>query len=290
MISLLLAQIDANNLDIGPPGKVEVRLNAITDTKTGKTARVADIVEAASAAKYVLIGETHDNMDAHIWQSRIIAALSQSGRAVVVGLEMYQRPKQAYLDKWTLGRFSESEFLEQSDWKGQWGFDFALYRPIFSFAKERGLRMVGLNIPRDWVRAVGRGGPDALPPEAKQELPALFLGNTDHKKVFDALTGGHPGMNPNSYAAQVLWDEAMADTAAKFWQHAYTNPQTVMAIVAGNGHVMYRQGIGYRLQRNFGDRNVTIVTVDIPVEQYKSTVSRGLGDFVIGVREPTRSK
>jgi uncharacterized iron-regulated protein len=199
---------------------------------------------------------------------------------------MYQRPKQGLLDQWSAGQLGESEFLDKSDWKGQWGYDFAFYRPIFDTVQRFKLPLIGLNIPRDWVRTVGKGGFDALKPEDRSQLPAdMSLENADHKKVFDSLMGGH-AMSPNTYSAQVLWDEAMADTALKYLAEHKPSSRTVFVVVAGSGHVMYRQGINYRIARRKGGDGITVVMIN---SSEPVTVSNGLADFVLVSPSP-RSK
>lgn len=275
-------QVDPWMLDIGTRGFVAVSPGAIVDTRTSNRASVDDIAQAAAGKRFVLVGEEHDNPDAHIWQAKIIEALHKTGRHVIVGYEMIQRPEQFALDLWTLGKLTEAEFLEKVKWQTSWGFDFALYRPIFDTTRKYGLRNVALNVPRDWVRAVGRGGYDALDAEAKAQVPTLDLSNDNHKKVFDALMGGHPMGSPNVYAAQVLWDEAMADSAVKYLHKTPVSEKTVFVVVAGNGHVMYGQGIGWRLAKRTGEKPLTVVTVS---SDEIRKVTRGAGDFVIGVPE-----
>jgi uncharacterized iron-regulated protein len=111
-------------------------------------------------------------------------------------------------------------------------------------------------------------------------VPPLDLTNANHQKVFNALMGGHPMGSPNVYAAQVLWDEAMADSAVKYMARTPKTDGTVFVVIAGNGHVMYGQGIGWRIAKRTGAEPLTVVTVstDTPVR-----VSRGAGDFVIAV-------
>jgi len=273
-------QVDPWLLDIGARGTVDVSPGVVVDTRTARRASADDIAAAAAGRRFVLVGEEHDNPDAHLWQVKIIEALHKVGRHVIVGYEMIQRPEQFALDLWTLGKLSEPQFLERCKWQTSWGFDYALYRPIFETTRKCGMRNVALNIPRDWVRAVGRGGYDALDADAKAQLPMLDLSNDRHKKVFDTLMGGHPMGSPNVYAAQVLWDEAMADSAVKYLDKTPVSDNTVFVVIAGNGHVMYGQGIGWRLAKRTGDRPLTVVTVS---SDDPRKVSRGAGDFVIGV-------
>lgn len=276
-----LVQVDPWLLDIGRPGTVDIEPGTVVSASTGSRVGLDAIVHAAKQKRFVLIGEEHDNAEAHVWQARIIEALHQAGRDVIVGYEMIQRPEQLALDLWSLGKLTEQDFLDRAKWQTSWGFDFNLYKPIFDVTKKYRLRNVALNVPRDWVRTVGRGGFDALSPEIRAQVPDLDLSNEQHKNVFVALMGGHPPTSPHIYSAQVLWDEAMADSAIKYLDKSYVTSRTVFVVIAGNGHVMYGQGIGWRIAKRTKDDPLTIVTVS-GTERRK--VSAGAGDFIIGVK------
>ncbi|MFI5386399.1 MAG: ChaN family lipoprotein [Fimbriimonadales bacterium] len=277
----LQAQTDPNRLPIGQKGEATVPVGQIYDLNHQRRSTVQDIVEAAKGKRFVYLGENHATTDHQQMEAEVIAALVGSGRHVVVGMEMYQRPKQSWLDQWSNGSVSETDFLEQSDWKGQWGFDFSFYRPVFQVVRDNSLPLIGLNVPRDWVRAVGKQGFAGLPDDAKADLPPnMDLGNKDHRAMFDALIGGggHPmaGME-NMYAAQVLWDEAMSDTAIKYLDKAPKDSKTVFVVIAGSGHVEYKQGINWRVAKRKAGDGITVVMVQ---SNEPATVSRGLGDFV----------
>lgn len=283
MIALLLAnlQVDPYLLEIGTPGRVKVEVNQVVDTRSGQPVSVEAVARAAEGARFVYLGESHNSPAHHQMQADVIEALAAAGHDVVVGFEQFTRPVQGSLNPWTLGWWDEATFIERADWKGQWGFDYGLYRPIFETVKRRKLPMVALNVPRDWVRSVGRGGYAALTAEQKKELPAdLFLGNPNHRSVFTALMGGHPltgAQGENVYSAQVLWDEGMADTALKYLDRMPGGTRATMVVIAGSGHVMYGQGINYRVHRRTGVRGITMTMIDGTEPR---EVSRGLGDFV----------
>ena len=268
-------------LPIGAKGEIRVELNQLTDTRNGKAATIEDVAKAADRYSYVYLGENHATAPHQQLQAEVVAALAARGRRVVIGLEMYTRPKQGWLDQWSAGSLSESDFLEKSDWKGQWGFGFEFYRPIFQVAKDKKLPMVALNVPRDWVREVGRNGLGALTTEQRLQLPPeIFLGNKSHRTVFEALMGGHPmtgTRGENIYSAQVLWDEGMADTAIK-WMERYADDKTVFVVIAGVGHTMYNQGINYRIERRTKKRGIS---VSMGQAKQASQVAKGIGDFVL---------
>lgn len=271
------ASVDPLLLDIGPKGTARVMVGQIVSTSTGSPCTVEDIAAAADGKRFVYLGEEHANGAHQDRQAEIIRALVKHGRKVVVGLEMYQRPKQDWLDRWSKGELDESAFLDGSDWKKQWGFEFRFYRPVFEAVRENHLPLVALNVPRTWVHDVAVGGFTAMKPEDRAQLPAeMPLTNEKHKLVFDSLTGGH-SMSANMYAAQVLWDEAMADSALKWLSAHPTDRSTVFVVIAGSGHVMYKQGINWRVDRRKGGPGITVL---MATSDEARDVAKGVGDFV----------
>ncbi len=280
----LIQAVDPLKLPLGLPGTVSAKPGEIIRTLDGAAVSVDSVAAAADGHRFVYLGESHTTLAHHEMQAAVIDALAKRGRDVIVGFEMFTRPVQNRLNPWTLGWWSEEDFIREADWKGQWGFDFALYRPIFEVIKSRRLRMVALNVPRDWVRRVGRQGPAGLTDAEKAQVPAIDVSIKGHRSVFDALMGGHPPTGPqgeNIYAAQVLWDVGMADSALKYLAENPTTSKTVMVVVAGSGHVMYGQGINYRVWSRTGERGITLTMTesDRPID-----VSRGLGDYVFTAR------
>jgi len=269
-------------LPIGNPGEVRVYPGEIRDLAGRNPVDAEAIAKAADGKGFVFLGEQHATREHQLLEARVVLALVKRGRKVVVGLEMLTRPKQSALDAWVRGS-SVKDFLADGDWKGQWGYDFGFYSPLFHECQVAAVPMVALNVPRDWVRSVGRGGLEGLSADQRQQLPEkIDLTWADHRKVFDALIGGHPVdqvRGDRMYAAQVLWDAGMADTAAKYLAKAPAD--TVFVVVAGAGHVMYRQGINGRLaERGLGTGITVVMTeTDAPI-----SVSAGIADFVFASR------
>lgn len=277
-------------LPIGAPGTVKVSPGQITRLSDGVAVSPSDVAKAARGTRFVYLGELHDQLSHHQMQAAIIEALVKDGRDVIVGFEQFTRPFQDALNPWTLGWWTDEEFIQKADWKANWGMDFALYKPIFDVTKQYKLPMVALNVPRDWVRRVSRGGFNALTPEERATVPTPDLTNKDHRSIFSALMGGHPvagERGENIYTSQVLWDEAMADSAIKYMAARPTSAKTVFVVVAGSGHVMYGQGINYRAWKRTGDRGITVtkMTADEATE-----VARGLGDFVYATKPEASPK
>ena len=229
-------------LPIGDPRRqylLTARPDEIVDTHRRCAVSLAEMTRLLEPATFVLIGEQHDNAQHHQFQAQVIEALVQAGRSVIVGMEMFDRTKQPALNLWTLNRLREAEFIEQSEWRTQWGFDFALYRPIFEVVYRHRLRLVGLNVPRALVRQTARGGWQSILEAERLGIPDPDLSIEAHRKLFYALLGGgHPtGQqgDANFYAAQVVWDTAMADSALRYLERTVPSPRLAFVIWQGTG-------------------------------------------------------
>lgn len=288
-VAAVFAQDDPNLLSIGRAGSLKVQAGKVYETASGKTVDYKRIANLASKVKWVFVGESHDNPWHHEAQAKVIDALVASKRNVVVGFEMFTRPIQPKLLDFSLGWQTDEEFIRESDWKTQWGFDYKLYKPIFDVIRANRLPMVALNVPRDWVRRVGKDGYSALSADERAQVtPDLDLNNTDHRNIFTALMGGHPmtgTRGENIYSAQVLWDTGMADSAIKAMAQRKFDENPVMVIIAGIGHVMYGQGINYRLAKRTGDATLNVVCVEASPS---AQVAKGLGDVIIATESPER--
>jgi uncharacterized iron-regulated protein len=278
-------EVNPLQLKVRRSDSMNVSVNNWFDLNTGQKSSLDSFVTQADTYRFVFLGESHDDPVHHQMQANVIEALAKRGRNVIVGFEMFTRPNQENLNAWTLGKKTEEEFIENANWKKEWGFPFPLYRPIFDVIKAHRIPMVGLNVPRPWVSAVGKGGLAALTAEQQSQIPTVLTNNANHKEVFNGLMGGHPMTGPrgdNIYAAQCLWDEGMADTALKYVTKRYGSPQampknTVFVIVAGMGHGLYKQGINWRIMRRTGMDTLTMINIEGEKPQ---SVSRGLADFV----------
>lgn len=249
-------------------------------TGNGRKVTLQDVVDAAKGVRFVFVGESHDQAPHHAFQAQVVQALVDSGRNVVVGFEMFTRDNQKSLNPWTLGFWDREEFIANAQWKTQWGFDYALYEPVFETVKKNRLPMYALNAPRDWIRQIGRQGAESVTEEQRKWIPPLFVDDQPHKAIFQAMTGGHPMTGPqaaNMYAAMVAWDEAMANSALDAMD-GRLDRSAVMVVVAGSGHMMYDRGINYRIKRRTGEKSLNVICV---TSEGPRQVSRSLADFVL---------
>lgn len=166
---------DPLHLPIGDPARREreapLTLDAITDAKKGDLLTPADLPARLAGVRILLIGESHTSMDSHQIERRVLEELHRAGRKVAIGLEMFPYTEQASLDLWLGGKLSETEFLQQSHWYKNWGYNWNYYREVFLLAGQSQIQMFAINTPREVVSAVRKKGFAGLTEEEKTHIP-----------------------------------------------------------------------------------------------------------------------
>ena len=225
--------------------------------------------------KVVFIGEQHTDFSNHLNQLKIIEAMVKSGKKVAIGMEMFQEPYQKYLDAFIAGKISEKEMLKKTEYFKRWKYNYHLYRPIILYAKKMGLPIVALNIEKEITKKVVREGIDALSSAERNRVPAsIDFSNGRYKEELRRIFSSHQSRTfkdfDEFYYAQLLWDETMAKNIVRFLE---AHPDYTMAVLAGNGHVMFGFGIPDRIKRR-------------GIHRYKITVNSmkpkpGIADYLL---------
>ena len=201
------------------------------------------------------LGEAHDEPRDHFAELAVIEGLARrarvSGRALGIGFEMFQEPYGDALRSYQRGRLDDAGLRKKTHYDDRWGFPYAYYRPVLAYARATGLALKALNAPRELTHAVAENGLSGLTPKQRRQLPDLDLDDTAHRAEFDRLMAHHPGagagLDPEKfYAAQVVWDETMADNAAR-WVAARA-PSRQLVVLAGSAHCS-REAIPARVER-----------------------------------------
>jgi len=253
---------------------------AFIDGRTGKALTYDDVVARMRASEIVLVGEQHDQVPHHALQARVVTSLGDEP-SLAIGLEMVPWSLQAPLERYTKGEIDADGLAGALSWQETWGYDFELYRPIFDAGRKKGARFVALNAPKEVVRAVAKGGVDSLPEGERGEVPDLDLTDDTHKQgIFEIFRNHHPptghgGMEKafeRFYLVQVLWDESMADRAAR----ALDDGAKKVVVLAGNGHVAGYRGIPNRIARRKPTAKIfTIVPITLDEGEDAEAIVKG---------------
>lgn len=206
----------------------------LRDLRGGREVALTEAVPALAEADLVLVGESHGNTAHHGAQLAVIRALHESGDAVCVGLEMFQRSEQGVLDRWVAGGMSEREMEEA--FQRNWSVEWPAYREVFRFCRDRRIPMAGLNVPREITRKVARQGFSSLSPGEAGLLPPISCSvDPEYEAFLRSFTGsdGHQGAFERFCEAQLVWDAGMAAHALDFLR---PRPGTTMVVMTGSVH------------------------------------------------------
>ncbi|MGB3291696.1 MAG: ChaN family lipoprotein, partial [Phormidesmis sp.] len=214
---------------------------------TGEPPAQADVLQAIASAQVVYLAETHTDEADHAAQLAIVQALREQGD-IAIALEMFQRPFQPALEAYLAGRLTEEALVAESEYDTRWGYDWEFYAPILRYAKANQIPLIALNTPAEVTRQVATAGLESLTGELLEYIPPVADINTDDQayrdwisEIFSSHGGaGHSPELDNFFAAQVLWDETMADGIAR---QLAADPDRQVIVLVGEGHIAYDYGI-----------------------------------------------
>jgi uncharacterized iron-regulated protein len=222
---------------------------AVVDLKT--LTNMDQLLEKLTSKRVIFVGESHDRYEDHLNQLAVIEGLHNRGQDLAIGMEFFQQPFQKHLDAYVAGEISEKELLRRSEYFERWRFDYRLYRPILQFARAHRIPLLALNLEKEITRKVGDGGIASLSEEEQSRIPTrIDRDDKDYRQRIKAVFDHHPMEQDTSFEhfleVQLLWDEGMAERAARYLQK---QPEKTLIVLAGSGHLEYGQGIPKRLLR-----------------------------------------
>lgn len=262
----------------GSPERSQAPLQ-LRDGRTGAPLSAPEFTERLRLAQVVYAGERHNSRASHAAQLRVLEQVYALDPAVAVGIEMLPRTLQPQLDSYLDGRFDTADFLAAVDWDHTWGFDFALYQPLFEFCKRHGLPMYALNAPRDLAKAVRQRGVIGLTASERSDLPSGYPWPAPeaHRIAIQHVFARHSFGDEDKrtpeerrtafdrfYAAQLVWDESMAQGVVEILGRPH--PPKRIVVLAGSGHVG-RFAIPARAARRGIKAGLSIGPVDEKTEE-----------------------
>ncbi len=231
-----------------PPSN-EPTVGDIIHLPTGTYVTAEQMLSAATDARVVYVGETHDNPASHRLQLQILTAMAERYPGQVsLGMEMFNTAQQPVLDRWSAGELDEKTFLKESAWHTSWRIDFDYYRDLLLYARNHQIPVIGLNATKELVKAVGETPLEELPAELRDQLPEMNLDDPYQRAMNTAVFADHAAGNKQMerfQKVQTLWDEMMATKVVEELDKREGNHR--MVVLAGGNHVRFGYGIPRRV-------------------------------------------
>ena len=243
-----------------------------------REAAVSQVLGDLRKSRLVLIGEHHTDTSHHAVQLQIIRMLHAAGLDVVIGMEMFSSESQDALNSWVDSRIGQTAF--EKIYYDNWTYPWRLYEDILEYARDEKLPLVGLNVPRGITRQVAHQGFQSLSEDQKEKISHVTcrVDKAYMDYIRKAFGGhGHGDLNFVYFCeAQLVWDTVMAVNALKYLS---ANPQSVMVILAGTGHVR-KQAIPAQI-RDRSDIALRVILPEVPGSIERSTVDSDDADYLV---------
>jgi uncharacterized iron-regulated protein len=273
-------------------------------TGDGRTAAWSELVNAASQADVIVLGENHGHVvglsaAAALWED----VLARSDNAALA-MEFLERDQQAKVNDYLTGIIDEAGFEKAT---GQSGPSYPPgHQAMVDAAKEKHRPVYAANAPRVYVRLARTDGfmrmasltteqkrlfrvPDELPPEGskyRQEFAKVMgQGAQSHgaaAKTDTRTDAEKAAAIEASFRSQSVWDWTMAETVA----NAASAGNTPVCLVVGRFHTDFDGGLVQALRKMRPGVKVVVVSFVDALPPEGATIreeDRGRGDFVVYV-------
>jgi uncharacterized iron-regulated protein len=271
--AVLVAMVIAGTLLLRAQGR-----QTVFDLKHRQNISMADMIADLKEKRIIVVGEHHSNKEHHLAQLAVIQSLHEAGMRMAVGLEMFRSDSQDALDRYIAGDLTNEEF--QPVYYDNWNLDWSLYEPIFAYAREQKIPLIGLNVPREITRQVARKGFQSLDPQQRGKLYDIACRvDQDYMEYIQKAYGAHAhgDMNFTYFCeAQMVWDTVMAVHAIEYLD---ANPDAVVVILTGNGHA--QKGAVPRQINNRSPYPVAVILPEVPGSIDPKTLSERDADYIM---------
>lgn len=216
-------------------------------------------------ARFVLLGEKHDNPDHHRLQAHALGELVAHGRHPAVLFEMIDLDLQPAIDAYLARPDATTDGLGAVlEWEKRGWPAWSLYRPVFEIAVAAHLKVVATGLGRDVIRAVVKQGLGALPPGLAARLHLDRPLTPAMEASLDAeIKASHCGLLPDAMVLPMSLAQRVKDALMADLMLAHEAPDGVV-LVAGNGHVRVDRGVPEYLRSSRpGARTVSVSFVEV---------------------------
>lgn len=214
------------------------------------------------------------SVEHHKCQLRVVMAmrkvlnerLQDVSEKLSIGMEMFQRRHQIHLDKYIANEdYSIANLMRDTSWESAWGYDILHYLPLLLYAKRRGIRLLGLHPSDTEVDMVKLHG---LNSGSQPIIKGVWTNDLQHEADFKAAEGymlsdyggcveAMEKAITRQYEVQCFREEYMAETAAV---HMASQPDGWIVLLAGERHILKRNGLPFRAVRRAANIRKTFVS------------------------------
>lgn len=208
-----------------------------------------ELTAALAEARFVVLGEKHDNRRHHVIQAELVEQLGRTGALEAVAFEMLPRDAQIDVTAHVQNGGDAGGLAQAVGWSELgWG-PWSWYGPIADAALRHGATIVAADISRDDARAIHQRGFDALDGDFVTRTGLdQPLDEAERAARVQAMVEAHCGhdlgpMADSMVQVQRARDAMLADRLATLTDDGQG------VLITGNGHALTDQGAPVVLAR-----------------------------------------
>lgn len=224
----------------------------IWDTAGRRFLSEDELVPLLAKARFVLLGESHDNPDHHRLEALVIRRLAAAGRRPAVAFEMLKPSQAPALEKLLAKPGATPDELRRAiRWDESGWPAWSLYEPVFAAVLQAHLPIVPANLSERTLAWIAHHGVAALDAETRTQLDLdRPLPPQAYAALADEIREAHCGYAPEAALPVMVNVQRARDGAmAASLERAAGRPGADGAVlVAGNGHVRRDRGVPWHLR------------------------------------------
>lgn len=263
---LLFAAGAARAAEPPPPGRGHDHplTGRIWDVAGARFIAMETLLERLAPARFVLLGERHDNPDHHTFQAWVVRRLIAGGRRPAVAFEMLgveqATPLAEHLARTPRGAAGVGDAV---GWSASGWPPWKEYEPIAEAALAAGLPIVPANLPGGVARAVARGNLGALDPELVRTHGLDRPAAPATQAAMEAeMRDSHCGHLPETVLPAMVTAQRARD--AQMAERMMAAQRDGAVLIAGAGHVRTDRGVpSYLAARAPGASVASVAFVEV---------------------------
>lgn len=251
---------------------------AAFDRSGGQRVSWKEIVRRAAGSDVIFFGEEHNDVVCNQLEAQLLADVARR-RRLALAMEFFESDTQPRLNQFLASSTDDEAAFRTQTRQGR--LYPVSHRPLIELCRAAEIPVLAANAPRRLIREFRKSGleytafraslpePDrALLPEQSERIGGRYW--DEFIKVMQNHGDDSPASQPASaptpewlanlepgYRAQLLWDDSMADSIAKY---RAAHSRSAVMLVVGRFHVSHAGGTYAKFtQRRPGDRVFTIV-------------------------------
>ncbi|MEO8134882.1 MAG: ChaN family lipoprotein [Betaproteobacteria bacterium] len=216
-----------------------------------------------ASARFILLGEVHDNPEHHRLQADVLRAMVAQGRRPALAMEQLDREFQPAIDAALARPRASADAIATAGGFDRTGWTWDFYAPLLAVATDERLPVLAINLSRNRTRDVARQGFASLGASAVAGLALDRTWAPARQAIMDReIADGHCGKLPAAALPRMVDVQRARDATMADALIGLAGAGAV--VIAGAGHVRNDIGIPiYMASRLPGQRLVSVGFVEV---------------------------